>query len=262
MSQTVSLHHRIVGEGPALIVLHGLLGSGTNWRSIARSLADCRQVHLLDLRNHGDSPHDAQMDYPSMASDVTAYLDRQGIARADLIGHSMGGKTAMRLAMDDPGRVSRLLVVDIAPAPSSSDHEPLLDAMAAMPVSSYARRAQADEALARTVPEAPLRAFLLQNLESDDGALRWRINLAAIRAAMPALLASPVRAGEVFRGETLFLRGATSDYVRDEHLPDIRSHFPAGRLETLPGAGHWLHAEQPAAFLETARRFLGCAGAR
>jgi len=261
MSRPIALHHQTLGDGPPLLVLHGLFGSGTNWRSIARALADCRRVHLLDLRNHGQSPHAPQMDYATLAGDVAAFLAGHGIERADVIGHSMGGKTAMRLAVDEPDKVSRLLVVDIAPAPSGSDHEPLLDALRALPVASFSRRAEADAALSRSVPEAPLRAFLLQNLKSGAEGLHWRIDLDAIRGAMPALLASPLREGETFRGETLFVRGGASQYVREEHLPAIRAHFPHARVETVAGAGHWVHAEQPDAFLAAARRFLGCTGA-
>jgi pimeloyl-ACP methyl ester carboxylesterase len=253
------LSHQRLGEGPPLLVLHGLFGCGTNWRSIARALADCRTVHLLDARNHGASPHAAHMDYAAMAGDVLAYMDREGLARADLIGHSMGGKTAMRLALYAPERVARLMVVDIAPAPSDSDHLPLLEAMLAMPVHRYTRRAEADAALARTASTAALRAFLLQNLVGDGEGMRWRINLAAIRACMPALLGFDAAPAARFDGQSLFVRGELSEYLRDEHLPAIHAHFPAAGTRTIPGAGHWVHAEQPQRFIVAAREYFGCA---
>ncbi len=258
-TDTVDIAHQTLGEGPPLLVLHGLFGSGVNWRSIARGLARCRTVHLLDARNHGASPHHPHMDYPALARDVAAFMDREGIARADVIGHSMGGKTAMRLALDAPDRVARLMVVDIAPAPSGSDHLPLIEALLALPLAEFTRRAEADEALATEVAEAGLRAFLLQNLASREGGLGWRINLPAIRDNMAALLGFDGPAGHPFEGEALFVRGALSDYVRDDHLPDIRARFPAARVETVMDAGHWVHAEQPQRFLALARAFLGCA---
>ena len=198
------------------------------------------------------------MDYPGLAADVAAFMDREALEKVEIIGHSMGGKTAMRLALDSPRRVSRLMVVDIAPAPSGSDHLPLIDAMMRMDVAHFSRRAQADAALASVVEEAPLRAFLLQNLKSADDGLHWRINLAAIRSSMPALLGFPMSESDRYDGDTLFVRGGDSDYLRDEHIPTIQRHFPRASLETIDGAGHWVHAEQPAAFLALARRFLDC----
>jgi esterase len=252
------LHHRVAGNGPPLLILHGLFGSGTNWRSIARALARCRTVYLPDLRNHGDSAHCESMDYHLLATDVAAFMDQQGLERVDVIGHSMGGKTAMRLALNDPHRIDRLMVVDIAPAPSGSDHDHLIDTLLTLPLAGMARRAEADEALAAHVTETGLRAFLLQNLKSDDGGLRWRINLEGLRRAMPALVDFPLSNGEQFPGETLFLRGGDSSYLRDEHLPVIHRHFPKSRIETIAGAGHWLHADKPARFLQCAQAFLDC----
>ncbi len=258
--ETVAIAHQHLGSGPPLLVLHGLFGSGTNWRRIARGLEDCRTVHLLDARNHGASPHAPDMDYRLLAADVAAWMDREGIDRADVIGHSMGGKTAMRLALDAPGRVARLMVVDIAPADSASDHLPLLRALRALPVERFTRRAEADAALAQDVPDAGLRAFLLQSLTATDGGLRWRLNLEAIERCMPALLGFDVGDAEHFDGAARFVRGAGSDYVRDEHLPRIRRHFPGADVRTVEGAGHWVHAERPDDFLALAREFLSCAG--
>lgn len=256
---TVELSHARIGEsGPALFVLHGLFGSGTNWRSIARGLADCRSVYLLDARNHGTSAHAEQMSYAAMAADVEAFMAAHAIDTADFIGHSMGGKTAMHLALHRPQRISRLLIVDIAPTPSPSDHLPMIDALLALPLERFKRRSDADKALAEHVTEAGLRAFLLQNMSATADGFKWRINLPVLRERMPALLEFATQAATPFSGPALFVRGENSAYITDEHASLISELFPAAHTISVPGAGHWVHAEQPAAFLHIAREFLQC----
>ena len=248
------------GEGPPLIVLHGLFGSGTNWRGIARRLAERHRVLSVDARNHGASPHADTMSYRAMAADVRALMDAEGIDRATVLGHSMGGKTAMTLALESPDRVARLVVVDIAPGPSPGDHAPLIAAMKALDLASLSRRSEADPLLARSVPDAGLRAFLLQNLVADGERLRWRINLEAIEACMPALLAfDAVRPGGTYPGPTLFVHGERSDYLSEAHLPAIRASFPAAALGSVPDSGHCIHAENPQGFLETLLPFVDAA---
>ena len=253
--------HRSQGTGPPLVVLHGLFGSGTNWRSIVRGLEDCRTLHVLDARNHGGSEHREHMDYPALAADVLRFMDEAELESADVLGHSMGGKTAMRLALDAPSRVRSLMVVDIAPAVSGSDHVPLIDALLALPLDAYSRRGEADTALAATVPEPGLRAFLLQNLVSGPEGLRWRLNLPVIKRCMSELLAFDADAGTPYAGRTLFVRGEQSDYIAPGHEEVMQRLFPAGRIHTVSNAGHWVHAEQPAAFLAVAREFYTCSGA-
>lgn len=254
---SLRLHLQRLGAGPPLLILHGLFGSGTNWRSIARTLGHRHEVFLPDARNHGASPHTADMDYVLLAQDVLALLDAHSLAQVDLIGHSMGGKTAMCLALSHPERIRALMVVDIAPGVSGSDHRPLIELLEALPLHAMQRRAEADEALAGDIDDPGLRAFLLQNLVSRDGHLAWRINLPAIHHALPALIDFPFpEPGRRFDSSALFLRGQLSDYVRDEHEPVISTLFPRARIETLANAGHWLHAEQPAAFAQAAQRFL------
>ena len=187
----LALASTVTGEGPPALVLHGLFGSGTNWRSIARRLGSRLECHLVDQRNHGRSPHARGMAYPALAADVLAYLDANRLDRAGLIGHSMGGKTAMTLALSAPERVRWLVVADIAPAPSPSDHRPILDALRALALDSLASRAVADAALARSVPDLGLRQFLLQNLVHSDVGLGWRIDLEAIAEALPDLTGFP-----------------------------------------------------------------------
>ena len=238
-------------DGPPVVILHGLLGSSSNWRSIARRLAERHTVYSLDLRNHGDSPHAESMSYAQMADDVRAFLDDRGIERAILIGHSMGGKTAMRLALTQPERVERLVVVDIAPTRSEHDHLPVLDVMAGLDVARIERRADAERLLEPHIADAGLRMFVLQNLVSGAQGLRWRVNLDAIIDAMPELLEFPVD-GETrpFTGDTLFVRGARSDYIRAQDEAAIEALFPNAEIVTVADAGHWVHAEQPARFLE------------
>jgi pimeloyl-ACP methyl ester carboxylesterase len=195
------------------------------------------------------------MNYPAMADDVRAFLDEHGIDSATLIGHSMGGKTAMRLALDDPDRVERLVVVDIAPTLSHHDPLPWLRAMTGLDLARVTRRADADSMLETSVPDAAMRQFLLQNLISTAAGFAWRINLRAIERSLPALLDFPLDPHvRPFAGSTLFLRGAQSDYVQAKDEAAIRALFAHAEIVTIEGAGHWVHAEQPARFLEALDR--------
>ena len=259
----LALASTVTGRGPPALVLHGLFGSGTNWRAIARRLGSRLECHLVDLRNHGRSPHAPGMAYPQLAADVLAYLDGHGLDRAGLIGHSMGGKTAMTAALLAPERVRWLIVADIAPAPSPSDHRPILEALRALTPDSLTSRAAADAALALSVPDSGLRQFLLQNLVHGDGGLRWRIDLEAISEALPDLTDFPSTPPGAFCDEpTLFLRGARSEYLTVHHEPRIHALFPRASIATIAHAGHWLHAEQPGAVTDRIARFLDEAGAK
>ena len=259
----VALASTVVGQGPPAVVLHGLFGSGTNWRTIARRLGDRLKCHLVDQRNHGRSPHAHGMAYPELAADVLAYLDARGIERAGIIGHSMGGKTAMTLALLAPQRVRWLVVADIAPARSPRDHRPMLDALRAIPLAAIATRSAAEATLAAAVPDSALRQFLLQNLVAEDGRMRWRIDLDAIAEALPDLTDFPVtNPADVYEGPALFLRGAHSSYVAAHHEPRIRTRFPAASIVTIDGAGHWLHSEQPTAVTARITEFVADAGIR
>ena len=179
------------GTGDPLLILHGLFGSGTNWRTIARHYESRYTTYLLDLRNHGRSPHADSMDYAALATDVRQFMDEHDLASSAVISHSMGGKTAMQLALETPPRVSKLVVVDIAPAPSAHNHLPVIDAIAELDLGSVTRRADADALLTPAILDAGLRAFILQNLEQRDGRFVWRLNLVAIRREMAQLLSFP-----------------------------------------------------------------------
>ena len=259
----VTLASTVTGQGPPALVLHGLFGSGTNWRTIARRLGTRLECHLVDQRNHGRSPHTPGMTYPALAADVLAYLDAHRIDRAGLIGHSMGGKTAMTLALLAQERVRWLVVADIAPALSPSDHQPILDALRALALDALPSRTAADAALAPRLPDPGLRQFLLQNLVHGSSGLGFRIDLEAIAAALPDLVDFPAASpGAVYEGPTLFLRGARSDYITPHHESGIRALFPAASIATIDAAGHWLHAEQPAAVTARIEAFLNDALSR
>ncbi len=243
---TVPLACRSLGSGPPLIVLHGFLGSGRNWQNIARRLAARHRCLLVDLRNHGDSPWAPEMDYEVMAADLRAFMDDRHLVRASLLGHSMGGKVAMTFALRHCDRVERLIVVDIAPVRYRRSLEGLLDAMLAVDLSRFRRRGEVDRALAGSVPDPSLRGFLLQNLAVRDDRLVWRCNLPVLRRHLSEITGFPeALCGRRCDRPTLFLRGARSDYVREEHFGVIREHFPNARIETVASAGHWLHAERP-----------------
>ena len=255
---TLELAYTETGEGPPLVILHGLFGSSRNWASVARRLGETHRVFAVDLRNHGASPWAETMDYGEMAEDVRAFLARHGLAGATVMGHSMGGKTAMRLALEHGRDVGRLIVVDIAPVAYAHTHRPTVEAMRAVDLATAGRRADVDRQLQAAIPEAALRSFLLQNLVSEDGRLNWRINLAALAANMNTLTGYPEDlAGLTYGGPTHFLSGAASDYVREAHHARIRDLFPKAEIDSIPEAGHWVHAEQPAAFLERVRSILG-----
>ena len=255
---TVKLNYQTYGEGPPLYLLHGLFGSNRNWFSIARHLADQGQIIAIDLRNHGDSEHADSMDYTEMADDVAELAATLNHTSINLLGHSMGGKTAMAMALQYPTIFKHLIVVDIAPVMYNPKHDELITGMQALPVSELASRAEASEQLARDINDPVLRQFLLQNLVKDEKAgYRWRINLEAIRRNYEKLRSFPQKLRELkFPGPSLFLTGSQSGYVLPEHHESISAYFPEAKLVTIEGAGHWVHADKPEAMAAEVRKFL------
>lgn len=240
-----------------LIVLHGLMGNADNWRAHARQWESQRRVVALDLRNHGRSPHAEDMEYRHLAEDVLHTLDTLGIARFDLLGHSMGGKTAMSMAVLAPSRIQHLIVADIAPADYALDrHDDIFAAMQAVADHPPARRGDADAMMSEYLDDLETRRFLGTNLvKGDDERLHWRVNLPALRHGYPDIASVPV-AGAAFNGPVLFLRGGDSSYVLPEHRALIMARFPHAHIVTLKHCAHWLHVEQFAVFVEAVNRFL------
>lgn len=254
----IKLNHRDLGGAglPPLVVLHGLLGSSRNWQTAGRDLTDQFHVLAVDLRNHGASPHAETMTYPEMMEDVVGWLDAQGLARVTLLGHSMGGKTAMLLACRHPERVERLIVADIAPKDYYwVGHRVNFAAMNELDLESVHSRAEAELRLEARVHDWAMRKFLATNLErGDDGASwRWTINLPAITAALPVLEKNSVEAGDRFAGPVLFITGGKSEYVGADDHAAIREHFPAARIETIAESGHNPHMETREKFVALVR---------
>jgi pimeloyl-ACP methyl ester carboxylesterase len=254
---TVELATTAHGErGTPLVILHGLLGSARNWTTIAKRLGETYRVFALDLRNHGTSPWAPTMTYDDMAEDVRAFIEDNALDPAILLGHSMGGKVAMRLALLYHDLVDRMIVADIAPAAYHQSYDEFIDAMRAVPLGHMMRRGEVDQALQPAVPDPGMRAFLMQNLARQDEGFSWRPNLDAIAMNMDDLLGWPDPLGATFDGPTLFIAGANSDYLPRSSRPKIEAIFPDARFATIQDAGHWVHAEKPAEFLQIAGRFL------
>ena len=248
------LHAIQAGEGAPVVLLHGLFGAARNFGAVQRALAPRFRVVALDMRNHGDSAHALDMRYPTQAADVRETLVSLGIQKAAVIGHSMGGKTAMALALLRPDQVGRLLVADIAPVVYQHGNDAIAQAMRAIPLTPSLTRQQADAALVGAVPRSDIRALLLQNLRFGASP-HWRIGLDQIAAAVPDLEGWVDLPG-TYAGPSILVTGANSDYVSPDHRPIIRSLFPNARFIAVKNAGHWVHADNPAGFLSVVEAFL------
>lgn len=252
----MQLNFKKTGQCEPIILLHGLFGSASNLGGIAKALAANFSVYSVDLRNHGKSPHAAQMDYPAMADDVLQLMDDQTLSSAHLLGHSMGGKTAMQLALNYPQRVRKLIVADIAPVTYQHAHTNVLRGLTAVAETSVSSRQQADDILAQHVSEAGVRGFLLKSLvRTPQGDYTWQLNLDAIKANYDELAKG--NSGAPFTGDTLFIKGDQSDYILPEHEDAVLALFPNAKIEVIDSSGHWLHAEQPETFSNLVLRFLG-----
>ncbi|APX25643.1 MAG: alpha/beta hydrolase [Rhodobacteraceae bacterium] len=244
--------HGTPGAEPPLLIVHGLYGSARNWGVIAKRLSDERQVIAVDQRNHGDSDWTESHSYFDMAEDLAEVIAAHG-GRADVLGHSMGGKAAMVLALTRPDLVNRLILADIAPVGYDHSQIQYIEAMRGVDLSTVEKRSDASAQLARTVPEPTLQAFFTQSLDIKEK--RWKLNLDLLAEEMPKIIGFPEIDGQ-FDGPTLFLSGAESDYVKPEYRERIRALFPAARFAKIPGAGHWLHAEKPREFEAAVRAYL------
>ena len=240
-----------------IVLLHGLFGSSTNWGTVARHLAANRHVLVPDLRNHGRSPHDPDCSYQAMVGDVLRLLDTREVNRATVVGHSMGGKVAMLLGLQHPDRVEGLAVVDMAPVSYAHDFQGVVDALRAVDLAGLSSRADADAQMAPYIGLSGVRAFLLQNLVKQPGGWGWRVNLDALAAAQKQITGFPVLPdGMTYERPASFIFGERSDYVQPAYLPQIRRLFPACLLCEVPGAGHWVYAEQPQGFMACLDAYL------
>lgn len=252
----MKLNFKKTGTGKPLVILHGLFGSADNWFSIARELDKEFTMYLVDQRNHGDSPHSSAWNYDLMVEDLKELLDDEGLEKAFLMGHSMGGKTVMNFALKYPERVKKLIVADIAPRYYPVHHESILEGLNSLDLKAINSRKEADDALAKYISEPGIRQFLLKSLGRDAEGFTWKINLPVITGNIE-IVGEALPEGESYEGPTLFLAGANSQYIQQKDLPEILEFFPNYELEFVQNAGHWLHAEQPHAVVEEIRKFLG-----
>ena len=251
----MKLNFRKLGSGKPLVILHGLFGSLDNWFSIARELEKHYTLYLVDQRNHGDSPHSDQWNYQIMVEDLKELLDDEGLEKIYLMGHSMGGKTAMYFASTYPERVEKLIVADIAPRYYPIHHQTILEGLNSIDLKETKSRKEADAQLSEYIQELGTRQFLLKSLGRNEKGFVWKINLPVITKNIEEVgKALPEEAK--YAGPTLFLGGTNSNYLTQSDLPDLEKHFPNYELELVANAGHWLHAEQPEAVIHEVRKFL------
>ena len=267
--ETVELFYREYGtEGDTLVIIHGLYGSSDNWVSMARQLASDYHVFVIDQRNHGRSPHTNKHSYRGMVADLHHFFLAHNIGRANLLGHSMGGKTAMLFALQHPEMVQKLIVADISPRAYSqstnygeitNNHQLIVEALQELNLGSAQSRSELEQQLVKRIPVTSLRHFLLKNIERHhDGHFFWRLNLPVVRQSMEEIMDGFSALPETISTETttIFVKGELSPYIREEDLLTMRKRFKGAQMVTIPKAGHWLHAEQPDLFYKTIRYFL------
>ena len=270
----MNLFYRKYGEGPPFIILHGLFGSSDNWMSIGKILSERFMVFLIDIRNHGNSPHSEEFNYTLLKNDILDFMLAQNIDKAIIMGHSMGGKAAMFFAADYPEKVQSLIIVDISPgsylsidkpSPQSLDHMNILTAMLGVNLPKVKNREEVDKLLAPAIKSERIRRFLLKNIKRDhDNKFSWKLNVQALHDNLPKIMEGLdtnkfIKGNGVTGFPILFVKGEQSDYINNENLPLIKIIFPTANIVTIPGAGHWVHAEQPELFIKTINDFLGIA---
>ncbi len=251
------LHSKILGHGRPLLILHGFLGMSDNWKTLGNQYTEKGyQVHLIDQRNHGKSFHSPDFDYQFLAGDVNTYMTFHQIPEAAILGHSMGGKTAMQFACSYPDKVSKLIIADIAPKFYPPHHQGIINALLNLDFGTLSSRKETDEQLSKYLTDFGIRQFLLKNLYwKEKNKLALRFNLAVLKDKMEEIGAT-IDAMDSYEGDTLFLRGSRSEYILLNDFGHIKRHFPKASLETIANAGHWLHAENPKAFFSKTMEFL------
>lgn len=252
----MELFHQHYGEGHPLIILHGLFGMSDNWVSLARRFADNYSVHVIDQRNHGRSGRHQVFNYEAMVDDLLEFMDTHQINSAILLGHSMGGKTAMQFSLDYPEKVDKLIVADISADAYNHSHDQLIEAMLSVDLEKFSSRSEVRQELNKKVPDGRISQFLLKNLYwKDRSTLGWKANLEVILDNLPEIFQA-LDAQIPYSGPVLFIRGGESPYIRQKHIPRIKRLFPQSHIETIEGASHWLHAEKPDEFFERVLHFL------
>lgn len=263
----MKLNYKVLGQGEAFIILHGLYGMSDNWLTIGKKLAENFQVFLLDLRNHGKSPHSLSHTYNDMVNDLMEFFIEHKLEQATIMGHSMGGKVVMNFALKYPERVSRLIVADIAPrayatltkeAPQAKLHLNIINTMLSIDFSAVEKRQDVAEQMLQNLPDKRIVQFLLKNLKkNEDGKFYWALNVEALRDNLPNVLKGVENMGTMAATyPALFLKGENSNYILDEDMENIRQFFPYAEIVTIFDAGHWLHAEQPEAFINAIKTFI------
>lgn len=258
MALSLSVSHQPANgeaQNAPLVIAHGLFGQARNFGALIKRFAAGRHVYAVDMRNHGDSPW-GEASYPAMAEDLAQVIRNHAGGHAVLLGHSMGGKTAMAMAMAEPGLLAGLIVADIAPVAYGHSHQGYVEAMQALDLTAISRRAEADQALAAAIPDGPTRAFILQNLVIRPDEKRWKLNLDALALGMDDLVGWPAGLTGSYAGPALFVYGGASTFMSADHRPAVDALFPGAQYSEIPGAGHWLHAEKPGEFASAVEQFL------
>lgn len=249
------LYFRELGQGKPLIILHGLFGSSDNWLTLGRKFAENFKVYIVDQRNHGQSFHSDDFSYEAMAADLKQFLAAQNIENPHILGHSMGGKTAMNFATTFPDRVDKLIVADIGPQSYPVHHTTILKGMFSIDLLNTGSRKEADQQLAEYISEVGIRQFLLKNLGRSDEGFAWKINLPVIARNIEEI-GKGLNQNTSYSKPALFIRGGNSDYITGADVNLIHSIFSNSKLKTIEGAGHWLHAEKPQEFYDIVTDYL------
>jgi pimeloyl-ACP methyl ester carboxylesterase len=254
------LHYEVQGDGHPLVILHGFLGSSENWRAMRKLFATTYKVFSVDQRNHGSSPHSSTMNYGVMTEDLRGFLSEQGLSKAFLLGHSMGGKVAMQFASQSPQAIEKLVIVDVAPKAYPPAHRLLLQAMQNLELRGLKTYGEAEAALGATISDALLRKFVVKNLTRDrNGEFQWRIGLDSLAANYDQLLKAPAMLNS-FEKPTCFIRGGLSRFIDDQDFAAIRKHFALAEFHTVPNAGHWVHIDAPEEFYRIVDEYLRLVG--
>ena len=251
----MQLNYKVFGEGDPVLILHGMFGTLDNWQTIAKKLAKHFMVFIIDLRNHGRSPHSDEFDYAIMANDIREFMESNWIYEAYVVGHSMGGKVAMQLASENPDMVQKLVLVDIAPKAYEGNHQAIFEALFSLDLDQLESRKEADQLLQKKIDSYSVRQFILKNLSinKETEGYEWKMNLPVIHAAYQEIL-DKGNLSTPFENPTLFIKGAQSNYILPEEFESYKNYFPKATLETIEKAGHWVHAEKPDELLEIVLR--------